>query len=409
MANGFRCRRQSRGRLMVDQKRTPSTDTANGAHNRSVYGNNYTLPSPDFQEELRQQMEQESNFFFDEFEAKRTQPPQPAPPPEPPPPEKPRFTLLSAAEIASQGPMEWKLKGLIPWLGVGQIYGPSMSGKSFLALDLAAHIAEGKAWFGYRVKQSPVIYLCLEGSEGFKMRIQAYESWHKRSMPPDLKFIIEPFSILTDAVRLAEAIPKGALVIIDTQNASAPFIDENSARDMGAVVEAAKTIARAIEGFSLLIAHCGKNTTNGPRGSSVQIPAWDSCFEVKRNGESRSWKVVKSKDGADNQEHNFALELVHLGEDADGDMITSCVAVPAEGARQKEKLTPSQQYALESLRTALMNQCSESVHLDDWKPVFFTGHTADKQDSKRTAFDRGRRDLVSLGLASVNNDYYSLL
>ncbi len=401
-------RRQGRGRLMVDQKRTPSTDTADGARNGSVYKNNHTLPSPNFQEEIYPLMEQKSNFYFDEWERtqaqRRTQAPEPAPPPE-----KPRFTLLSAAEIASQGPMEWKLKGLIPWLGVGQIYGPSMSGKSFLALDLAAHIAEGKAWFGYRVKRSPVIYLCLEGSEGFKKRIQAYGSWHKRSMPPDLKFIIEPFSILTDAVRLAEAIPKGALVIIDTQNASAPFIDENSARDMGAVVEAAKTIARAIEGFSLLIAHCGKNTTNGPRGSSVQIPAWDSCFEVKRNGESRSWKVVKSKDGADNQEHNFALELVHLGEDADGDMITSCVAVPAEGTRQKEELTKNQAFALQSFRDGLAKNLSDTLTLEEWRTVFYAGHWGENGDTKKKAFSRGREDLVSRGLVSVTNDIYSLI
>lgn len=110
-----------------------------------------------------------------------------------------------------------------------------------------------------------------------------------------MRFILEPFDISNkgDVAKLAPLVPKGALAIIDTQNASSPFVDENSARDMGAVVDGAKCLSMAVGGFVLLVAHSGKDGSKGVRGSSVQLPAWDFCMEVKRHPQDkRSFRVV---------------------------------------------------------------------------------------------------------------------
>lgn len=43
-----------------------------------------------------------------------------------------------------EGPV-WLIKGLLPAAGLAVTYGPSGSGKSFLALDAALHIAGGRS------------------------------------------------------------------------------------------------------------------------------------------------------------------------------------------------------------------------------------------------------------------------
>lgn len=326
--------------------------------------------------------------------------------------EKQAFTLLGASDLTQSEPMAWKMKGLVPWRGVGQVYGASMSAKTFLLIDYCKHQARGEHWYGHRTTSCPVLYVCLEGVEGFKNRIRAYERWTRRDIPENMQFILEPFDISSkgDVAKLAPLCPKGALIVIDTQNASSPFVDENSAKDMGAVINGAKCLAAAVEGFVLLVAHSGKDVSRGVRGSSVQLPAWDFCMEVRRHDQDRrSWRVVKSKDGEDGQEHFFKLDKIYLGKDEDGDAITSCVASPDTLTKTASKpLTPVRQLALNTLGKALQDGEAESVYIDDWRPLFYSEHTGDTPDAKRMAFLNARTWLANNGYISVSSDYYSI-
>lgn len=54
-----------------------------------------------------------------------------------------RFTLLTRAELITRPPVQWLIRGVLPAQGLAAIYGPSGSGKSFLALDAIMAIAEG--------------------------------------------------------------------------------------------------------------------------------------------------------------------------------------------------------------------------------------------------------------------------
>jgi putative DNA primase/helicase len=76
---------------------------------------------------------------------------------EPPKPES-RYKLLGSAEIAALPPLVWRLRGVLPAVGLAAMFGPSGCGKSFLALDMAAAIAEGCRWFDCRVQAAPVVY-----------------------------------------------------------------------------------------------------------------------------------------------------------------------------------------------------------------------------------------------------------
>ncbi len=224
--------------------------------------------------------------------------------------------------------MRWCVKGLLPDEGIAAVYGPSTSGKSFLALDLACAIAEGRTWFGRRVTPHDVVYAVLEGDAGFSARLAAWEQHNRRALPKRLKFIVEPMSLLDDVMKLTVSLYgiDRPVVFIDTLNASIPGADENSSRDMGMAIEAAKNIARfTIGGLLVLVAHTGKDESRGLRGHSSLFAALDAAIQTTRDGDTRSWCAAKAKDGLDGDTCGFRLRQVFLGVDSDGDTITSCV------------------------------------------------------------------------------------
>lgn len=321
------------------------------------------------------------------------------------------YPLVSVGEVLKCPPLRWRVKGLIPARGIGQIYGASTAGKSFLSLDLAVHVARGRAWYEHKVNASFVALFSLEGQEGMRNRIAAYIDYFGEELPPNISIGTAPTTFYKpeDLEAIAASLPDGCLCIVDTQACASVGLDENRTDDMTLLIEGCKQLAARKDCFVLLVHHAGKDLTRGARGSSTQLPSWDCCIEATRNGQRREWKAVKVKDGGgEGEKHPFRLAVVDLGADEDGDRITSCVALPDGEAVQDEKpLSPALNYALESLRTALEKSGSDSIHVDDWRPTFYAGHTADNDNAKKVAFHRDRNKLVTLGKICVENNRYS--
>ena len=253
-----------------------------------------------------------------------------------------RFRLLGSADLRALPPLAWRVRGVLPAQGLASVYGPSGSGKSFLVLDMAAAIAEGLAWFGYRVKAAPVVYVPLEGQAGFRLRAAAWETRNGRPLPVGLRLVLQPFKLTEpqDVPDLAAAVLSagdGAVTILDTLNAAAPEADENASADMGRILEAAKELQRLTGGLVLLVHHTGKDASKGLRGHSSLFAALDAALEVVRDGDRKEWRVAKAKDGKDGDAHPFNLDPVELGDDADGEPVTSCVVTPAESAGEDAK------------------------------------------------------------------------
>lgn len=242
---------------------------------------------------------------------------------------EPRYKLLGASELRELPPLAWRVRGVLPATGLAALFGPSASGKSFLAFDMAAAIASGEAWFDARVTAAPVVYVALEGEHGFKLRAQAWEKFKRRALSDDLRMMLQPFTLTkpADLIDFAAVVPAGAVVVLDTLNRAAPTADENSSKDMGEILEAAKTLQAACKGLVLLVHHSGKDTTKGLRGHSSLFAAMDAVIEVSRDGDSRSWKVAKSKDGIDGEAHQFRLQVEVVGTEETGEPVTSCVVV----------------------------------------------------------------------------------
>lgn len=319
--------------------------------------------------------------------------------------------FITAAQIKDLPPVAWRVKNLLPAQGVAAIYGPPASGKSFLALDMAAAIASGRDWFGHKTAAAPVFYINLEGSGALKNRIAAWEHERERAFPDGVTFCLGAFNLLENMDSLVAAIPSGCVVVVDTLAASAPGFDENSGADMSRAIEALSRVARERNGLALVVHHSGKDASRGLRGHSSLLGALDAAICVDRSGASsvRRWTAAKVKDAEDGIGAAFSLHRVELGTDADGDMVSSCIVRRVEGEqRETARLSRSLQYGLDSLKEALAGEESGRVHVDAWRTIFYRGHWADSQSAKRSAFHRARTDLVASGLIGVADDEYFL-
>lgn len=317
--------------------------------------------------------------------------------------------FVSAAEVKDLPPVSWRVKNLLPAKGVAAIYGPPASGKSFLALDMAAAIAAGRDWFGHRTEKAPVFYVYLEGGGALKNRIAAWEQERERPFPAGVSFYLGAFSLFQDMDAILAAIPAGAVVIVDTLAAATPGFDENSSADMGLAIEALSRVVHEREGLAIVVHHSGKDASRGLRGHSSLLGALDAAISVDRSGASsaRRWTLAKCKDAEDGRSFGFSLHRVELGEDADGEQVSSCVVRRMEGQqRDMSRLSRSMEYALSTLREALAEEETGRVHVENWRDKFYQGHTADSLDSKKKAFQRARKDVVACGLVEVFNDEY---
>jgi hypothetical protein len=254
------------------------------------------------------------------------------------PPENPattsKYNLLSAIDVLNIPATTWRVKHLLPDKGLAAIYGPSASGKSFLAFDLGACIAEGQMWFGHKTIAAPVVYVILEGQAGLQKRVRAWIKARGTALPKDFHLILESVHLtdLNQVRSLSDVIPLGAVVFIDTLNRAAPTADENSSKDMGMIIEGATMLRQLTDGLVVLVHHTGKDTTQGMRGHSSLFAALDGAIEVKRNNAGRTWTVAKTKDGADGKTTPFELLVHNLGTDLDDEPVTSCTVEAANAS-----------------------------------------------------------------------------
>jgi hypothetical protein len=231
------------------------------------------------------------------------------------------------------------IKGVIPDAEFGIIYGKSGSGKSFAAIDLGYHLAQGAPWRGRKVKQRNVFYVAAEGAGGVRKRTQAYSEHH--GLDASVPFYTRERGVnlyekngWTQAAAdiLAHTGEAPGVIFVDTLSRSIPGVDENSAKDMSLVIENCQKLGRATGCMVIVIAHAGKNDDQGVRGSSALRAAADFEIAVTRHLETqwRCLKLTKSKDDTDGKEFAFTLASVEVGEDTDGEPVFSAVAVPSD-------------------------------------------------------------------------------
>ena len=102
-----------------------------------------------------------------------------------------------------------------------------------------------------------------------------------------MKFLTDFQDIQDFATAVVNTTGNGAMVILDTLNRAAPTAEENSSKDMGIILEAAKSLQNITGGLVLLVHHTGSDVTKGLRGHSSLFAALDAALEVTRTREPR--------------------------------------------------------------------------------------------------------------------------
>ena len=244
-----------------------------------------------------------------------------------------RFPVLTLGEFAARPPLDWIIKGVLPKAELAVLYGEPGSGKTFMALDLTMAIARGMQWRSKRTRSGRVVYVAAEGAGGFRNRCVAYAQHHQ------LDTANLPFGVIADAPNfllrpdidaVARSIGKCDLIVVDTLAQSMPGGNENAGEDVGKVLSHCKRLHRITGGMVLLVHHSGKDATKGARGWSGIKGAVDAELEVTRSAAGRALRLSKSKDGEDGLAWGFGLEIISIGQDEDGEAITSCVVLETD-------------------------------------------------------------------------------
>lgn len=250
---------------------------------------------------------------------------------------KHRFPVIPWHQFAIQTTHQYLIKGLLPKATLGVLYGESGSGKSFITLDMCVAVARGLPWRGKRSTQGRVVYIVAEGAAGFRNRLIAYARHHgldPAGIPLDIIDATPNLLLKDDALDVCKAIldtgARPSLVVVDTLAQAMAGANENASEDMGKALAHCKGIYKATGAMVLLVHHSGKDSSRGARGWSGMRAAADVELEVTRTIQGRALRTTKQKDGADYQEWGFGLEVVNIGQDQDGDTLTSCVVVEAE-------------------------------------------------------------------------------
>ena len=268
-----------------------------------------------------------------------------------------RGNLLSAKNIITAGQaryvtkQHYLIKQWLPFEGTGVLVGPSNTGKTFIALDMAMSIAAGTDWHGHKVRQGAVLYLATEGSFSFKNRMAALKDDRglTDNVPliarADMVNLLDQEADLGELAALADEIIEQhgplRLIVVDTLARAMAGGNENAPDDMGKLLNNVEALRQGTDAFVLLIHHTGKDEAKGARGHSSLKGAADTILLLsKRDDDLLELKSDKQRDMAPPLPKAFRLKTVVCGMDEDFDEVTTCVVRAADAAELKAKPKP---------------------------------------------------------------------
>ena len=241
--------------------------------------------------------------------------------------------LLDASSLDNMPTLEPLVGDLLHLDSLARVVGPSGHMKSFMVIDFAGHVGTGMKWHGHHVKQGTVVYLVAEGARGIRKRVRAWEKHYGIKMT-DVLFLPRPvqamspeWDTLIEAMRRLEP----AMIVIDTQARVSVGVEENSAKELGLVVDRMEQLRAATGACVLVIHHTGHVGEHG-RGSSSAKGALQSELHVSKKGDRATNIVItlktgKQKDDEEGSDLQFALKVVTLDGEfkPDGRPVTSVV------------------------------------------------------------------------------------
>lgn len=318
-----------------------------------------------------------------------------------------RFTLFSELEMTST--KQWLVHNLLGAGDASVMYGKPGDGKSVLAEDLALHISAGRLWHDRKAMQGAVLFVALERRKLVERRAIALREKHALK---DLPFAIlggvydfrnpKTVAYIIEIVRELEVDTgqKVVLIVIDTLSRALCGGDENSPKDMGAIVSATGRLTET-GAHVLWVHHIPLDGAERLRGHGALLGALDTTIHVFKQADgTRTATVVKANDAEEGEGVAFTLESIEIGQDADGNSTTAPVVVPTErnsqtAQRSRRKLSPQHELALRTLNDLAVEQGKAppatwglpstivTVPIDEWQKILHSRGVLHPDDDRR--------------------------
>jgi hypothetical protein len=331
------------------------------------------------------------------------------------------FKLTPYELIKWSASPEYLVKGLIPLSGLVLVYGAPKCGKSFWALYLAMHIAVGWSYRDRRVRQGAVVYIAAEGQKGFEKRVEAFRQRHDAHGAQFFLITARP-DLIADHAPLIKEIGSQlggvhpTAIFIDTVNRTLVGSESKDA-DMARYLRAAGVIEDSFSCAVILIHHCGIEKGR-PRGHTSLIAAADVQIAISRDkAENVVATVELAKDGPSGDQIVSRLEVVPIGQDEDGDVVTSCIVIPVDAPLIKsaeKRLSKRVQLAVRVLADVVCERGQndsrapadcKTVKLEEWRDECYRRSLFDDESlpesidkranaKRRKAFSRAKDDLL---------------
>lgn len=222
----------------------------------------------------------------------------------------------------------------LPAQGLAVLYGAPKTGKSLIAVDLAAQATTGGIWCDRKPAViTAALYVAAEAPALLGPRLDAWLEAHDHDDAT--------IDILPEVVHLGsdQAVSELAghvaaspypLVIVDTWARCTVGLDENSGRDIGAAVERLLSINPT--GLTLCIHHSTKAQDRVLRGHGTLLAALDSAIHVGRRGDTLILTAVEQRSMAPGATASYAISpaddaavLRGLGAPADIDLTVAAL------------------------------------------------------------------------------------
>lgn len=219
------------------------------------------------------------------------------------PPERPRgaFYVEPVSRIIQQvDEPNWLINDVIEQESLVSVFGAPKSGKSFVAIAMAASIASGNEFFGHGVKKkSSVLYVAGEGLRGIRSRCSILDD---RESLADAPFYISNRTVrINDDADFTALIAEIEMIVASHGELNLLVLDtfqrvfsgnENSSEDVGGFISKLDKLIADYKCCVLMVHHTGHGNADRARGSSVIPASLDNEF-----------KVVRDKDSPDDEMH----------------------------------------------------------------------------------------------------------
>lgn len=347
-------------------------------------------------------------------------------------------------EIEPQLSSLWLIKKTLPQQGIALVYGHPGSGKSFLAVDIAMHVALGRDWNGLRTTKGVVAYVAAEGQKGLRNRIVAFRRHNQLEGPIPLALIPTPLDLYDSAAdrhSLCRAVRRAveryneplALIVVDTISKTLGAGKENT-DDLAVYVSNCGALSAEFGCCVMPVHHRPKDAeSTEPRGHGSLKGGVDTVILVEA-GKPKRARITKQKDDEERELLLFNLQPVELGLDDEGDEVTSCVLVPTlvdtnpaadPFARAVAKLSAGARLVFEQLGETIANEgipvpadipeteidrlrVGKAARLEAWrdKSISAAGTEAGhSRDTGKRNFNRALEKLRNAGVVRVWNDW----